>query len=305
MSGALGKSESQAQQQAQQQARTQSDAASQQQFDQNVWAPQGQALQNMYGNINGLFGNTIGNSAKGNTKGGTSAAHSVFSPLSSAMSNNMAGGAYQNLDLQNQFTDSINQSANNPSAMQQINSMIMGGSGNNYADAMRDQYIADANRAQQLMLRNLDARASAAGHSGQSPYQRSVAEGMYDINRNLQRNLAETGYSTFEKDLDRKLGIASQADANTFQRQQLLSNMIGNQQGTMNQGYNQGLQLGGYGQSVANIPWQQAQMYGSLFGAPTVLNSGSGSSKQSSKGEQSGSSSGFSDSKSLAGQLKI
>jgi hypothetical protein len=131
---------------------------------------------------------------------------------------------------------SLNQSMNNPSAMSEINAMTMGGEGNNYADAMKESYISDANRAQEQMLGNTDARAAASGMSGGSRHGMMQGLGMEGINDQLQKNLAQTGYDTFDKDLNRKLEIAGQADANTFGRQQMMSGMLGQQQNTMNQG---------------------------------------------------------------------
>jgi len=255
-------------------------------FQQNVWDPQSQALNNLYSQVGQLFGQT-NSGMQGQIPGAVNNMQNINQQAMPAWQNQLQGGAYSGLGIGNQLMGSLNQSLNSPTNMQQVNSMIMGGSGNNYADAMKNQYIQDANLAQRNMLSNLDARASAAGMSGGSRHGIATAQGMQDINRNLQSNLAQTGYNTFDKDLDRKLQIAGQADQATLQRQQMMQAMLGGQQQAM-QG---GLQ---YGQSMQNLgmgtfapymaPWQAAGAYSNAIGAPTVLSSGTGSGSGSSKG---------------------
>jgi hypothetical protein len=185
--------------------------------------------------------------------------------------------------------NSLNQSSNNPSAMQDINAMIMGGEGNNYADAMKDSYMQDANRAQEMMLANTDARATASGMSGGSRHGIAQGLGMEGINDQLQDNLTKTGFDTFDKDLQRKLQIAGQADQNNFGRQNMMADMIANMQNTSNQGVagsqnQQNLNMGQF--APMNAPWDAAGQYGNIVGRPTILGSGSqgGNASGSSKG---------------------
>lgn len=259
MSGALGKSENQG-------SNT---------FNQDVWGPSGDAMQNLYGQVGNLFGGMQPN-MQSQSQAGLDFSQGAMDSIQNPWQQQMQGGAYQDMGLQDNLTKSLSQSLNSPTAMQDINSMIMGGNGNNYADAMKQSYVNDADTASQNMLRNLDARASAAGMSGGSGYGTAVGQGFKDINTNLQRNLAQTGFGAFDKDLDRKLQIANQADQNTFGRQQLMSSMIGDQQNTMNTGIEQGGQMIGYGNQQQMLPWQQAGAYGNILGGPQVLSSGSG-----------------------------
>ena len=182
------------------------------------------------------------------------------------------------MGLQNQLMGSLNQSMNQPSAMSQINAMTMGGEGNNYADAMKDQYIQDANRAQENMLANTDARAAASGMSGGSRHGMMQGLGMEGINDSLQSNLAKTGYDTFDADLQRKLDIAQQADQGNLARQQMMSGMIGQQnqaqQGAIQGGQNmQNINMGQYAPQM--MPWDAMGQYGNVIGRPTILGSGS------------------------------
>ena len=255
-------------------------------FQQNVWDPQSQALNNLYSQVGQLFGQT-NSGMQGQIPGAVNNMQNINQQAMPAWQNQLQGGAYSGLGIGNQLMGSLNQSLNSPTNTQQVNSMIMGGSGNNYADAMKNQYIQDANLAQRNMLSNLDARASAAGMSGGSRHGIATAQGMQDINRNLQSNLAQTGYNTFDKDLDRKLQIAGQADQGTLQRQQMMQAMLGGQQQAMQGGlqYGQGMQNLGMGTFAPYMaPWQAAGAYSNAIGAPTVLSSGSGSGSGSSKG---------------------
>jgi hypothetical protein len=168
---------------------------------------------------------------------------------------------------------------------------MMGGQGNTYADAMKAGYAADANRATANMLSNLDARAAASGMSGGSRHGTATSQGMYDINSNLQKSLADVGYNTFDKDLQNKLNIAQQADQGTLARQQLMSNMLGQQQGVstgaLGMGQNmQNLGMGAFAPGM--MPWQNISNYANALGSPTVLSSGSSSGKSNAKGANAG-----------------
>jgi hypothetical protein len=110
---------------------------------------------------------------------------------------------------------------------------------------------------------------------------------MYDINSNLQNNLARTGYETFDKDLQNKLGIAQQADQGTLARQQMMSGMLGAQQGVqtgaLGQGQNmQNLGMGSFAPGM--MPWQNISNWANSLGSPTILNSGNSSGNSSAMG---------------------
>jgi hypothetical protein len=220
-----------------------------------------------------------------------------------AWNDQLQGGVYGGHNLGTNLGASLTQSLNNPSAMQGINSMIMGGDGNNYADAMKDQYMQDADRTQKQMLANTDARASAAGMSGGSRHGMQQGMGNEAISKNLQSNLANTGFQTFDKDLNRKLNIAQQADQGTLQRQQMMQQMLGQQQ--------QGIQnaIGGTGnmQSNAQNPYNMAHQFtqdalgnatntaqdgmswlANLIGGPIVLDSSGSTGNSSSSGSSFG-----------------
>lgn len=258
---------------------------SQSQFSQDIPAFQRDALTKLYNQAQQQFG--ITNAAtNGQMPGVNDYVSKVNQGAMSNYQNDLKGGVYQDMGNQKALQQSLQQSMNNPSATSQIYGQIMGGNGNNYADAMKASYVTDANRAQQNMLGNLDARAAASGMSGGSRHGVATAQGMNDINTNLQKAMATTGYQTFDKDLQNKLNVAQQADAGTLARQQMLSGMIGQQQGVQtgaqNAGRNmQNLGMGSFAPSM--IPWQNLSNYSNVIGQPNVLSQGSSSSNSSSK----------------------
>lgn len=275
MSGSLGGSKS--------------DSSSQNQFAQDVWQPQGAALQDLYSQIGGLFTGGKGGmqpQAQAGQQFGGQAMGAMMQPWQQQM----AGGAYSDIDLTGAMEQSLaDMQRGGTTNMQDINAMIMGGAGNTYADAMKQQYMQDASRAQEQMLGNLDARAAAAGMSGGSRHGVATAQGMEDINRNLQRQMATTGFETFESDLERKLDIARQADVNQLERarmnQQTIANMMGGQQQAMGGGMQFAPNMMNIGMQQQMMPWQQAGAYSNILGAPTVLGSGMGTASGSSKGK--------------------
>lgn len=272
MSGSLGKSESE------------SESASN--FNQKVWPGQASALTNMYNQGNNLYGQT-NNQLQGAIPGAVNQQNQVFDTANPAWQNQLGGGATQNMGLQNQLTDSLTQSLNNPSAMSEMNAMIMGGSGNNYADALKSNFLNDAQLAQQRMMSNTNLGALDAGQSGSSRHGIQQALGNEGILSNLQNNMTNVGYNSFEDDLDRKLDIASQADQGTLARQQLMGNMIGGQnqaqQSAVTAG--SGMQNLGMGQfAPMMMPWQSMGNYANVLGQPTVLGSGSMAGDSDSKG---------------------
>lgn len=271
MSGSSGLSKSE------NQAQNQSD------FGQNVWGPSGSALQNMFGQVGGMF-QPVAVNAPGQMAFGQGFGKGVMNEQLPAWQNQMQGGAYSDMGLSQNLMDSLNRSQMQPSSMQEVNQMIMGGSGNTYADAMKDQYVSDATRAQENMLGNLDARAAASGMSGGARHGVGVGRGMEDINRNLQRNMAQTGFETFDKDLDRKLAIAQQADQGTLARQGMMADMLGQQQGAMSGGLNYGGNLLNQAMQQQMMPWTIGGAYANILGAPTVLGSGTSSGSSSGKG---------------------
>ena len=101
------------------------------QFGQNVWKGQGNALKDLYSAAGNFFG-----SQANMMPWAQGFAQQVGNSAMPAYQGMLNGGAYAGVDaaaIQKSLQDSLGQ----PSNMQSINNMIMGGAGNNYADAMR------------------------------------------------------------------------------------------------------------------------------------------------------------------------
>jgi hypothetical protein len=268
----------------------QSKANNQSNFNQTIPKWQSDALTKMYDAAAGTYGNvgSIINQQMGGVQDYINQTNQAAMP---EWKNQLAGGVYQGMDNANRLSESLQQSLNAPTNTQSIYAQMMGGQGNNYADAMKASYLGDANRATDNMLANLDARAAASGMSGGSRHGIATSQGMYDINSNLQKNLADTGYNTFDKDLANKLNIAQQADQGTLARQQLMSNMLGQQQGVQTGALNAGGQMQNLGMgsmAPTMMPWQNMSNYANSIGSPTVLSSGGSSGNSSAMGVSGG-----------------
>lgn len=255
----------------------QSSHSGQSNFGQNVWNPQ--ILNSLYGAANQLFNTTSGN-IQSATPQATQFSNTAANQALGANNQQLQGGVYNGLNIGNQLMSSLNKSLNSPSATQSIYSSIMGGNGNSYLPAMKSALETDARNTMNINSGTNAAQAAASGMSGGS------RQGVMDALNNkftaegLNRAKAEMGYNTFDKDLQNKLGIALQADANTLGRQNLLSSMLGQQQGTINQGINNTGNLQNWGSNALNLynaPWQGFQQYANTVGRPTVLNTGQSS----------------------------
>jgi hypothetical protein len=260
------------------------------QFQQDIPQFQQDALSKLYDTAQGIF-NSTNNATQGQVPQVSSAVNGITQSALPAYQNNLNGGAYGGLNFGQQLSDSLGQTLNNPSNTQQIYSSIMGGNGNTSLDAMKKSLEANAARTQNLNQAGNAGQAAAAGMSGSS------RQGVYDalnnqmVNQNLQNTEANLGYDTFNTDLQNKLGIAQQADYNTLQRQQMLSGLLGQQQGTVNNalanGSNmQNLAMGQFAPTM--IPWQNMSNYSNVVGAPTVLSKGTSVSSGSSNSKGGG-----------------
>ena len=269
---------------------SESSANNQSSFNQKIPKWQSDALTKMYGAAASTFGNT-GNSINQQMGGAQDYINQTNQSAMPEWRNQLNGGVYQGMDNANALSSSLQQSLSNPTATSQIYGQMMGGQGNNYADAMKASYLGDANRATDNMLANLDSRAAASGMSGGSRHGVATSQGMYDINSNLQKNLAATGYNTFDKDLNNKLNIAQQADSGTLARQQMMAGMLGQQQGVQTGALNAGGQMQNLGMgsfAPTMMPWQNMSNYANSIGSPTVLSSGSSSGSSNAMGMGAG-----------------
>jgi hypothetical protein len=256
------------------------DSANQSEFSQRVFKQQVPYLKSLYQQGANLFGSSMANS--GPTQQRT---ENTFNSANPAWQQQLQGGAYSGLDS-NQVANDLRTSMGQPSNQANIYASVMGGKGNNYADALKDVFVKDADRAQGLMLKNLDARAGYM--SGGSRHGVATAMGMDDINRNLQSNLTKTGYDTFDKDLNNKLTIAQQADSNNMSRQQMLLDMLTGKQNAISSALGNTGAMQNLGMAGMNVPWQLLNNYKGIIGGPLTLASGSSSGWATDRGFSGG-----------------
>jgi hypothetical protein len=219
----------------------------------------------------------------------------IANQMQSPWQQQMQGGAYQGVNAQDVLGAIQGGMAPQQSNTQFINESIMGGAGNDYVDAMKSQMQSDSYENLMKTMSGLDARAAATGMGGGSRHgiaQGQAIQGSQDALADAQTNL---GYQTFDRDLDRKLGIAGQADQANLARYQTgtgnLMNMLAGQQGAMGGGLGFGgqMQQAGLGQfSPYMVPWQMAGQWGNTMGGPTVLSSGNMSGSSSGKSKSGG-----------------
>jgi hypothetical protein len=267
-------------------------SGSQSEFSQDVWGPQGDALQNMYGNAEGLWGQSQqAQDQLGGMAGGIGAANQgVAGAATGGMQDQLGGGAYGDTNaIREQLLGSMGQRSN----MGSMYESIVGGSGNTYIDPMVDAMRQSGNQQMDTMQSGtgLDAAAMGQGGSNRHAMQNAMtnAQGAQDMN--AQESLMRGG--AYDTDLNMKMGIAQQADSNRQQEQDRMMGMLGganqSQQFGMGQGQNmQNLNMGQMAPNMAvqNQGWGNMNNYANTIGAPTVLGSGSqsGSSRAMSKG---------------------
>jgi hypothetical protein len=260
------------------------------QFGQQVYDPNNQALQGMYGDIGSLF-EQANAGMQGRIPGAADNIQGVMNSSQQPWQNQMQGGAFQGMDLQGNYQRALNQGGGNE---QFINESIMGGAGNNYADAMKGQLQQDSDQRLGQSLAMNDARASGYGQSGSSRHGLTESRLHDDSNRDLSRQQTNIGFNTFDKDLDRKLGIAQRADTYDMNRLQNTSEMLGGQQQAMQGGlnYGQNMQNLGMGQLAPYMqPWQMTDNLVNATGtaqAPVVFGQGSSMGQASDFGSGSG-----------------
>jgi hypothetical protein len=235
------------------------------------------ALQNLYNAAQSAYGNANAQTQQqlpGAMQNNNIAAQQAMG----ANNQNLQGGVYGNLGIGNSLMQSLNSTLNNPSNSQKLYQQITGGEGNSYLPALKASMEKDQNNINNMNQAQIDAQAAAAGQSGGA--RQGVAQALNTQlgNQALARNENQMGYDTFNQDLQNKLGIAGMADQNTLARQQLMSGMLGQQQGTINQGIGNTSNIQGYnmgGMNAANAGMNPLQQYIAAIGGPAILNSGS------------------------------
>lgn len=231
-------------------------------------------LRNLWNQAGGLYGSTLGG-MQGQIPGAVGNMQDIFSGASPYWQQQLQGGAYSGTDFGNLYNQALQTGGGNE---QFINQSIMGGAGNDYVDAMKQQMQSDAFGRLSDTFNMYDLRASGNNLPGSSRHGILQARAAEDEMDRLERGQTALGYSTFDTDLNRKLGIAQRADQYDMERLQNIGNMWGQQQGAMSGGLGMGsmmqnLGMGGFAPYM--MPWQAMSNYANVIGRPTLVGSGS------------------------------
>ena len=268
MGGSLGKSEN----------------SSGNQFSTNVWGTQGNALGSLYQSVLAqLGGNNLTDEIAGAAGDLSNQINGIIDSSAGANKDLAAGGVYGDVsDIRQQLLDSMGGRSN----MGLMYESIVGGSGNTYVDPLIEQMRQSSAQNVQALQGNNALDAAAMGQSGSSRQAMQDAMFANQANKDLLNQEAQLRQSNYDKDLAMKMGIARMADSNRQAEQDRMLQMMQGAQGSKegaatNTNLLSTLLHGGMS------PWLQAQQglwnpinnAANAIGNPTIIGSGSGSSK--------------------------
>ena len=263
------------------------------QFSNNVWGTQGDALGSLYQTTLGQLGQgsyqpQIGSAA-------TNIQNQVNDIVNSQTSVNKdlsSGGVYgDTADVRQKLLDSMGGRSN----MGSMYESIVGGSGNTYVDPLIDQMRKSSAQNVQTLQGGNALDAAAMGQSGSSRQAMQDAMFANQANKDLLSQEALMRTDAYDKDLAMKMSIAQQADTNRGAEQdRLLSMLQGAQSSKENVSNNTDLLQTLLSSGLS--PWLQAQQgqwnpinnAANAIGAPTIIGSGSGNSKSKGFGTSGG-----------------
>ena len=263
------------------------------QFSNNVWGTQGDALGSLYQTTLGQLGQgsyqpQIG-SAADNVQ---NQANDIVNSQTSAIRDLSSGGVYgDTADVRQKLLDSMGGRSN----MGSMYESIVGGSGNTYVDPMIDQMRKSSAQNVQTLQGGNALDAAAMGQSGSSRQAMQDAMFANQANKDLLSQEALMRTDAYDKDLAMKMSIAQQADVNRGAEQdRLLSMLQGAQSSKENVSSNNDLLQTLLSSGMS--PWLQAQQgqwnpinnAANAIGAPTIIGSGSGNSKSKGFGTSGG-----------------
>lgn len=263
------------------------------QFSNNVWGTQGDALGSLYQTILGQLGQgsyqpQIG-SAADNVQ---NQVNDIVNSQTSATRDLSSGGVYGDTsDVRQKLLGSMGGRSN----MGSMYESIVGGSGNTYVDPLIDQMRKSSAQNVQTLQGGNALDAAAMGQSGSSRQAMQDAMFANQANKDLLSQEALMRTDAYDKDLAMKMSIAQQADTNRGAEQdRLLSMLQGAQSSKENVSNNTNLLQTLLSSGLS--PWLQAQQgqwnpinnAANAIGAPTIIGSGSGNSKSKGFGTSGG-----------------
>jgi len=156
---------------------------------------------------------------------------------------------------------------------------------NPYVDAQKQAIAADAGVASNQMMNSMDARAAGSGMSGGSRHGTAIAQGMSDINRNMQNAQANVGFQaneaaqgrrmqSEEAERARRMSAGEAQMGRQMDAGKMLQGMYNTQEATTNNMVaNTGnmMDLGMKGFNPLNAQWGNLQNYNAAIGGPNNL----------------------------------
>ena len=263
------------------------------QFSNNVWGTQGDALGSLYQTILGQLGQgsyqpQIGSAAE-NVQ---NQVNDIVNSQTSAINDLSSGGVYgDTADVRQKLLDSMGGRSN----MGSMYESIVGGSGNTYVDPLIDQMRKSSAQNVQTLQGGNALDAAAMGQSGSSRQAMQDAMFANQANKDLLSQEALMRTDAYDKDLAMKMSIAQQADTNRGAEQdRLLSMLQGAQSSKENVSNNTNLLQTLLSSGLS--PWLQAQQgqwnpinnAANAIGSPTIIGSGAGNSKSKGFGTSGG-----------------
>lgn len=249
----------------------------------NVWGPQGDALEGLWEQAQGLFDNSgqysdIANNQSRNLDGYN---QGIMDSSQTGMNNQMGGGSFGNTDdVRNMLMENMTSQRENGSSTGNMYQSIVGGPGNTYIDPMVDSMKSGVMDNLTRMQSNTGLDASSMGQGGSSRHAMQNAMLGSQANKDMMQQEANMRGGAYDKDMEMKMGIANMADSNTqMNNDRLMSMMQGadsNQQAGM--GFGEAAMNLGMGSMNPNLQAQQAQWnpitnFANIIGDPTVLGS--------------------------------
>lgn len=235
-----------------------------------VWGPQGEALQDLYGRAFDYFDRQ--------GQGGDMQANldNLLGAATGAFEQQAGGGAMgDSAEIRDRLLGMMGGRSN----VGTMYESIVGGPGNTYIDPMIDAMRSDASRTLDTLQSSNALDAAAMGQSGSSRQAMENAMLGSEVSRDLSRQIADARAGAYDKDLAMKMGIAQQADQSRQAEQDRLFNMLTgadqSRQGAI--GGLQGMLAGAMGAGQAG--WNPLFNLANLIGGPIMTGSGSASSK--------------------------
>lgn len=261
-------------------------------MDQNVFGPQADALQKMYGFLSEAYGDSGFSADK---------LQQLAPQLSSLFSGyaNDAGGAYKQQLGGGSFGDTgdirslLSKSFENTMRGSNTGDMyesIVGGPGNTYIDPMVAAMKGSALENMKTIQSSNGLDATVMGQSGSSRHAMQNAITSRLMNKDmLDREMAMRG-GAYDTDLNRKLEIAKLADTNQLQTQRNMMDTLSASDQNRQAGINAGSVIQNLGMGVMapwmqamNAPWMNMSNYAGVIGDPTVLTNAKSSGSSSGK----------------------